>query len=260
MRKYITFLLIGFLVLTFSSCKLMYPNIMFKQKDYQIFEIKDRLISNYVVKPNDMITVQVYSRDGFDLIDKTANSNSTVKTNISTNLNQSNIAEYRVDDKGFADLPILGNYYVEGLTEIALKANLENEYSKLYVDPFVNVRVVNRRVFVFKGAVGQVIPLNPTPTTLIEVLALSGGLTQGLKSYNIKVIRGDLKNPNILQVDLSSIEGLTQSEIVLQSNDIVYVEPRRKIFTDALREVTTTISILTSILTSGVLIYTLTKK
>jgi len=74
------------------------------------------------------------------------------------------------------------------------------------------------------------------------------------------VIRGDLKNPNILQVDLSTIQGLTESEIILQSNDIVYVEPRRRVFTDALREVTTTISILSSILTTGVLVYTLTKK
>ncbi len=259
MRKYIILLIVGITLLSFSSCKVIYPNIMFQQKDYQIFEIKDRLISNYLVKPNDMITVQVYSRDGFDLIDRTANSSNTVKT--TTNLgNQNNIAEYRVNDKGFVDLPILGNYYVDGLTELALKANLENEYSKLYVDPFVNVRVVNRRVFVFKGAVGQVIPLNPTPTTLIEVLALSGGLQQGLKSYNIKVIRGDLKSPNILQVNLSTIQGLTESEIILQSNDIVYVEPRRRVFTDALREVTTTLSILTSIVTSGVLISTLAKK
>jgi len=259
MRKFIIVPLIGFLLISFSSCKIMYPNLMFKQKDYQIFEIKDRLISNYLVKPNDMITVQVYSRDGFDLIDKTANSSSTVKSSINVSNQSNNAVEYRVNDKGFVDLPILGKYYVDGLTELALKANLENEYSKLYVDPYVNVRVVNRRVFVFKGETGQVIPLNPTPTTLIEVLALAGGLSQGLKAYNIKVIRGDLKNPNILQVDLSSIQGLTESEIVLQSNDIVYVEPRRKVFTDALREVTTTLSILTSVVTSALLISTLSK-
>ena len=74
------------------------------------------------------------------------------------------------------------------------------------------------------------------------------------------MIRGDLKSPNILQVNLSTIQGLTESEIILQSNDIVYVEPRRRVFTDALREVTTTLSILTSIVTSGVLISTLAKK
>jgi len=260
MHKYILVLLTSFLLLTFSSCKVLYPNIMFQQKEYQIFEIKDRLVSNYVVKPNDMITVQVYSRDGFDLVDRTANSTGVIKSNTAVTGNQTNAIEYRVNDKGFVDLPILGNYYVEGMSEIAMKANLENEYSKLYVDPFVNVHVVNRRVFVFLGSTGRVVPLNPTPTTLIEVLALSGGLPQGLKSYNIKVIRGDLKNPNILQVDLSTIQGLTESEIILQSNDIVYVEPRRRVFTDALREVTTTISILSSILTTGVLVYTLTKK
>jgi polysaccharide export outer membrane protein len=72
---------------------------------------------------------------------------------------------------------------------------------------YVIIKVTNRRVFVFKGGGGLVVNLNESPTSLIEVLAKSGGLDRTLKAYKIKIIRGDLKNPEVQLVDLSTIEG-----------------------------------------------------
>src|SRR5208283_2211051 len=57
------------LLFSASSCRVLYPNEMFKQKDYQFFEIAKRKVEEYVIEPGDELTLQVYSRDGFKLVD-----------------------------------------------------------------------------------------------------------------------------------------------------------------------------------------------
>jgi hypothetical protein len=41
---------------------------MFQQKDYQVFELKDKLIEEYVIKPGDDLTLTFVTRDGEALI------------------------------------------------------------------------------------------------------------------------------------------------------------------------------------------------
>ena len=68
----------------------------------------------------------------------------------------------------------------------------------------------------FKGSSAAVVGLNESPTNLFEVIAKSGGIGNDLKSYKIKVIRGDLKNPQITIVDLSSLEGMRNADLIVQ--------------------------------------------
>jgi polysaccharide export outer membrane protein len=256
--KKVYFLLITICLIGFSSCKILYPGMMFQQKDYQVFELKDKLIEEYVIKPGDDLTLTFVTRDGEALIDRYMGPNGQSNNNNRTQSNQSNLV-YRVKPDGFVDIPFLGDFYVQGYTTITLKEVLENELGRLYVDPYAIITVQNRRVFLFKGYKGEVVSLNQTPTHLIEVLAKSGGIEKNLKAYNIKIIRGDLKNPTIFQVDISTINGLINSDIILQSNDIVYIEPRRNVFTDSIREVTSNLSVLLSLVSSILLITRLVK-
>jgi polysaccharide export outer membrane protein len=80
---------------------------------------------------------------------------------------------------------------------------------------------------------------------LFEVLARAGGLERNLKAYDIKVIRGDLKNPQIQLVDLSSLEGIRKAELTIQSNDIVYVDQRKKLG-PAIQDIAPIFSFITS--------------
>jgi polysaccharide export outer membrane protein len=63
-------------------------------------------------------------------------------------------------------------------------------------------------------------------TSLLEALALSGGVSANGKAHRIKLIRGDLKNPQVYLIDLSTIDGMKKANMTLQGNDIVYIEPR----------------------------------
>jgi polysaccharide export outer membrane protein len=94
---------------------------------------------------------------------------------------------------------------------------------------------------------------------LIEVLAKSGGLDRSLKAYKIKIIRGDLKNPEVHLIDLSTLEGLRTAELTMQPNDIVYVEDRKRVVRDALAEALPLFSGVTTLISFILLIKALGK-
>jgi polysaccharide export outer membrane protein len=253
MKKNLLLALIAILCLCLPSCRLLYPNAMFKEKNYQYFELAQKQVEEYVIQPSDQFTIKIYSRDGFKLVDISESQGNTTIANNGMDVT------FAVDGEGFVNLPIIGNYYVKGFTETELERILEDKYSSLFVDPYVVVRVTNRRAFIFKGSLAAVVSLNQSPTTLIEVIAKSGGVDKNLKAYKIKLIRGDLKNPEIKLIDLSTIDGLRNADLIVQSNDIIYIEERKRIAVDILRETTPILSLLTSIITLSVLLKTIGK-
>ena len=228
---------------------------MFQQKDYQYFELAKKQIDQYIIQTGDEFTLKAYSRDGFRLIDVLGNSGEVSQTG-----SGGGAVNFLVDKEGFAKLPIIGQFYVKGYTETELERTLAEKYSNLFVDPYIVLNVINRRVFVFKGSTGSVVSLNEAPTNLFEVIAKSGGIANDLKSYKIKIIRGDLKNPQISVIDLSSIEGMRNADLIVQSNDIIYIEPRRRPATDVLRELSPVFAWASTILTTIALIKTFSGK
>ena len=243
---------------------------MFQQKDYQFFELAKKQIDEYVIQKGDQFSLHAYSRDGFKLIDVlgavpggtvTGNSSSSsTSSGSSQQATTTSSVTYLVDNEGFAKLPIIGEFYVKGYTETQLERILAEKYASLFVDPYIVVTVANRRAFVYKGSTASVIPLNEAPTNLFEVIARSGGIGDNLKSYKIKIIRGDLKNPQISVVDLSSLEGMRNADLIVQSNDIIYIEPRRRPATDALKELAPVLAWVSTILTTVALIKTFSGK
>jgi polysaccharide export outer membrane protein len=103
-------------------------------------------------------------------------------------------------------------------------------------------------VFPGSGGAGKVVTLENENTSLIEALALAGGITETGKAYKIKLIRGDHRNPQVQLIDLSTVEGLRQSNLQLQANDIIYVEPVPRISQHVLSQITPIIGIITSVL------------
>lgn len=227
-------------LLSLSSCRIFYPNTMFQQKDYQYFELSKKKIEEYVIQPGDELTLQVYSRDGFKLVDVLGGSNNSSvagTTGVATSGAGGTDIEYLVDKEGFVKFPVLGTMFVKGYTQNELQTLLSARYASLFVNPFVVLGVTNRRVFLFKGDAGAVVMLNKAPTTLIEVLAKSGGLDRPLKAYKIKIIRGDLSNPEVRLIDLSTLEGLRTADLIVQSNDIIYIDQRKNVALDFSRQI-----------------------
>jgi polysaccharide biosynthesis/export protein len=266
MIKRLYYLLGIILLFSTPSCKVLYPNEMFKQKDYQFFELAKKKIEEYVIASGDQLKIQVYSRDGFKLVDVLGGNTTTIGSggqqgvSTTTTNTEATAISFLVDKEGFVKFPVIGEMFVKGYTQSELESILAQRYSSLFVNPFVILKVSNRRVLVFKGEVASVIPLNDEPTTLIEVLAKAGGLNRYNKAGNIKLIRGDLRNPQVRIIDVSTLEGIRKADMIVQSNDIVYIPLRHRAFTDIVQDVAPIVTILSTTVTVVTLVNLLSKK
>jgi polysaccharide biosynthesis/export protein len=77
------------------------------------------------------------------------------------------------------------------------------------------------------------IALQHDNTNLFEVLATAGGIQAFSKGDKIRIIRGDLKNPSVQIVDVTTLEGIMAADLTIRPNDIIYVEPGRRVFVQA---------------------------
>lgn len=219
-------------------------NRMFKTpKDYEFAQDSSKnLRGPYIIRPADKIILRIFSNDGFKLVDITT-------TNMSQTASDEGI-EYVVEENGEAKMPVIGRVMLKGLSIKEAENFLQDKYSKYYKDPFVILRVVSRQALVFNGdgGKGTVIQLVNDQTSLFEALAMAGGLSDYSKAYKIRIIRGDLKNPQVFQADLSTIEGLKNSELSVYPNDIIYVDSGGGFTKRLTTEILPYISLLTSLL------------
>lgn len=234
-------------VLMLSSCHIN-PSVMFKvPNNYQY--ATDQTIGNveYRIAANDILAFSIYTNDGFKLVDLTTSITNAVG---GASAGASNISTpFLVEPDGQVKLPIISKIKVVGLTVRDAEKMLEQQYSTFYNKPFVILKVTNRRVLVFPGTggSGKVVNIENENTTLIEALALAGGITNTGKSDKIKIIRGDLRNPKVMLIDLSTIEGMQQSNMLLQANDIIYVEAVPRYSQEFFIQLTPIVGIITSL-------------
>jgi polysaccharide export outer membrane protein len=165
------------------------------------------------------------------------------------NRNSQNIQDYLVRRDGTAELPVIGIIKVQGFTTIEFEDTLTKLLSKDYINPFVQIKLSNQRIIIFPGrGQAQVVNLTNVNTTLLEVIALAGGLSIDAKANSIKLIRKIKNKREIYKIDLSTIQGLKQAEMIVQSNDYIYVDAKPRLATSFMTEISPWLSMLTTTL------------
>ena len=242
MRYLLSFILLGFF---FSSCKVYRSNLMLQTpKDFQYDKLIDSLGRlDYRISRNDALEYRVFPNNGFKLIDLAATSNATIRGDL----------DVIVESDGMAKFPMMGRVKVAGLTIKEAENLLQEKYDSLYVNPFVTMRVTNKRVIVFPGnsGVAKVLPLSNNNTTVMEAIAGAGGIVEDGKAYKVKLIRENpdpSKMPYVYLLDLSRIEGIMLGKSIVQAGDIIYVEPRYRPLAVFQREIAPFITLLTTAL------------
>jgi polysaccharide export outer membrane protein len=226
---------------------------------------------NYLLSKSDLLEFSIFTNKGEAIIDPTSEFMKQVGSNISTSSAKSNGPKYLIQADGCADLPILGHIKLDSLTLHQVDSLLSFKYGQYYQDVFVISKIANRKVFVlsmgsggmlgagigmgnmgggggFGSAKTQVIELDYENVTLIDVLARAGGVGRYSYANRIKVIRGDLRNPQIFTVDLTKWDSFQKSNLIMQPNDIVYIEPLRRGVLEFLTDVVPLTGLITTFL------------
>jgi len=231
-------------------------------KDYKLFQVdenkKDKItiISNDEYKnelgyenkiaPNDRVGITVYIQSG-----KGSQQMTSILTSQNTN-NTKNVEDLGilVTQKGTVRLPLIGSVKITGLTEDEASEKLITLYKRYIRNPYVTTEIKNQRVIVI-GEVKKpgIVPVKNGTMNIIEAIAQSGDLTDFASRNDIKIIRGDLRNPIVRNIDLANVTALNEGSLLLRPNDIIYVQPREmKGYNRAFKEVVPFWNALSSIL------------
>ena len=271
-------------LLLFSSCvstKYYQQRTLFRLTDSQGQKLDstklriavNRTERNYVIQANDILDVRVNTNKGERILDPNGelqfgqpsgglSPRSSAPAGGQGAGASTSGSEFLVQADGTVVLPMVGRIRLSGLSLLQADSVLAIRFNEYYKETFVSTRVANNRVVVLGASGGQVISLTNDNMNLLEVLALAGGVDgggggggsglyrNGGRADNIRIIRGDLKNPRVQQIDLSTLNGMRRANLQVEPNDIIYVEPIRRPLLDTLTEVGPLLSLTSLVLTT----------
>jgi polysaccharide biosynthesis/export protein len=232
-RLLLSAMLIG-IVSMFGSC-LTYKQIVNFQDGEDLVEGRVDSILNTTeirLQPEDVVSINVssYEREEaarFNIIDLNA------QMQASRNTGGANVTEpfgYRVDSKGYIEMPVLGQLYVKDLTIEELRDLVSDKIGETgYLkDHSVQIRFLSFRITIL-GEVNTpgVYTITNNRLTVLEAVGLARDLTVFSNRDNILVIREENNQRTYGRVDLKTKNVFNSPYYYLQPNDIVYVEPHK---------------------------------
>ncbi|MDB5120184.1 MAG: hypothetical protein JWN56_1402 [Sphingobacteriales bacterium] len=205
-----------------SSCSKQYHNALFKSelpinidtiKTIHVINDKGAANEKYRIKANDALSIRNIQDDSF------LSASSGTKADV--------VNIFRVEDDGTVILPVINAVSVIGLTRKEASDKIQSLYKKnLLKDPIIELTVLNLKVTLIGefGSQGNFL-LEKENTSLIDILGMAGGISARANPKTLKIIRGDRSDPEIIYVNLRNIRSLASPKLILQNNDILYIEP-----------------------------------
>lgn len=127
---------------------------------------------------------------------------------------------------GQISIPFVGKVKVNGMTIAQLSDTVYSLYSKVYLNPSVNVQLVSFNISVLGDvrAPGQKL-VGVSTINIFEAVGLANDLLDEANRTKVKVLRKNKEGKtDIYDLDLTSITTLSSEAYYLKSNDIVIVQ------------------------------------
>ena len=266
--------LLFLVTLLLTACSSV-ENIAYMQqlnKQSQAFKEASNQYYDAKIKPNDLLTITVVSTEPeasriYNLITPQPQTQTmSTSTQIFT---QPALQSYLVDNAGNINFPVFGEIHVKDMTKKELETyileKLKPAFSKEL--PIVTIRINNFSVNVLGevNAPGRYSTLNER-MTIFDGLALARDMTIYGKRDNVKILREDSDgNKTFFTLNLNDKNIINSPAYFLEQNDVVYVEPNQSRSNSSKYGTAesfriSSISVLVSLVTMGVTIYTATRK
>lgn len=241
------------LILLNAGCSYKHQHVLFKT-DYPV-DMRDKTIMRVSGQENSVPIVPILSvGDRIDV--RVANTIELAATPLSKSEGKAgDVAGYLIAIDSLVALPMIGRVNLVGLTRPQAAAKLEELYKKYLKDPVIIVEILNLNYSIL-GEVQKpgIYPLNQEKLHLTQAISQAGGFTVYSKKRNVKIIRGDLKNPEVLLVNLTNIETIESDELIIRNKDIIYIEPRNgRLVNEVLGPILPFVTIITSIASTIIL-------
>jgi len=225
-----SFCLVLFCVSALCSCKTLTSTVMFKTDAGYKYSPTDPKQREIVIKPSDQLSIIMSTNNGLMLLESTTGLEGAGNSQLMQMQQNGNQITYLVEQDSMVKIPTVGRIKLGGMTIKDAETLLEEKFALNYQKPFVKLKVTNRKVTLFfeEGTEGKIVKLPEENMTLIDAIAEAGGLSKNSKSYNIKILRGDPSNPLVINLNIRNVEDFRNSNMLLEANDIIYVESRTR--------------------------------
>ena len=232
MKKVLSVLSI--LVLMLASCQSVKDFSYFQDTKHGEVTGIANAMETVKIKPFDKISILVTCKDPqLSAMYNLVSTNTRLgETSTYVGGGQGYVSYYTVDKDGYVDMPILGKMKVEGLSRLEIAAEVKKKVTTSeqgVKDATVVVEYADLHV----GVLGEVrnagaVSIDRDQFTILNALEKAGDLTQFGNRKNVKVFRRNGDNIMTYELDLTSLDAVTNSPaFILQQNDIVYVEPNK---------------------------------
>ena len=218
-------------ILLMSGCT-SYKNVPYMQDADVVSSVQETLpMYDAKIMPKDLLTITVNTSDPEAAAPFNLAVQSAVNVARSTSLIQQPVLQqYLVNNDGTIDFPVLGVLKIGGLTKGEAE-NLIREKLGDYLkeSPIVTVRMTNYKISVL-GEVQRpgVFTISNEKVNIFEALAMAGDLTIWGMRDNVKLIREDVNGQRqVVNLDLTKADIITNPHYYLQQNDILYVTPNK---------------------------------
>jgi len=238
-----------------SSCVTKRKAEYLQDKNENIKAFNEADFTDYNLKPNDELYIQVSSLDvGI------ANPFSNVGNQSSSGAGGlspygASLVSYTIDKDGFLLLPFIGNIFVKDKTLSQVSLILRDSLNNILNNPIISIKLVNRYISVL----GEVTnpghyPYAQEKLSIFNAVGLAGDITDYGNRNQVLLIRNENGKNMRIQLDLSKSDILSSDYFNLRPNDIVYVRPRSNKFW-IIRQVP--LNLLISSITTALLIYSI---
>ncbi|MBQ7634843.1 MAG: polysaccharide biosynthesis/export family protein [Bacteroidaceae bacterium] len=226
-------LLAAVAALTLTGCVSQKKIVYFQGSD-AVYSSPQTIAQSYrmAIQPADRISLSITCSEprllaGFA-------SNVTVGTNEAVTTSGGGTREiytgYTVDKDGYVTLPMIGRLKAQGKTEDEFANDVEKAIiaAGIVTDPQVTVKFTNARVSVL-GAVNKPgsIPLNSQRTSVLDVLATAGDISDNGLKTNVQLYREVDGKREMYLLDLTQADVFNSPAFYVQQNDMIYVSPNK---------------------------------
>ena len=233
MRNIFVVSLFVFVLSVLSSCssrKVVYL------KDVPLNQPRE-FLENYDlhVKKNDVLSIFVFSKEqslaapfNMEIMQDQLFGGGSSNTNSQSRTYEESRQGYIVDSDGNIEFPVFGRIKVEGLTRDQISQCIKDSLiSNGYInDPLVVVRLKNFKVAVLGDVASPgMIESKNDRFTILEAISQAGDLQISAKRKNVKLIRENDGEREVVAIDLQDPNLLFSDYYYLKQNDVVYVEP-----------------------------------
>ena len=219
--------LIGLVLLLTTSCVTRKNMLLLSNNEEAVQDtLHQRLITQYALQSGDILDIKVSSLDPTSV----AIFNKAVGVSLNTQVNQASlyVNGYMIDHFGSINVPLIGDFPVEGLTMDSLNHLLDTKLSEYFKYFTVEAKLVNYRVSIL-GEIkrpGTQLVYN-SELNLLQALSNAGGVTDHGNRRKIKIIRKAFGSNEVAVLDLSKEEIIQSEYFYLMPNDVIYIEPYR---------------------------------